>query len=79
MSGVVTILFATVGDGVAVPQAQGLRRIIVDHAHTLTWLLLTVAFGLAAVRGSWSRHSQWLALAAGGCYLVYLANVFVLY
>ena len=75
----VTILFATIGDGVAVPQAQGLRRIIVDHAHTLTWLLLTVAFGLAAVRGSWTRRSHWLALAAGGCYLVFLANVFVLY
>lgn len=61
----VATLFATVGDGVDVPGAAGLRRLLVDHAHTAVWALLAAAFGTAAVRDGWTRTANGLALAAG--------------
>ncbi len=74
---VVTVVFATVGDGVEVPDATGLRAIIVDGGHTAVWALLTVAFAIAAVRGRWGRVSNGFAVAAGILYAVFLIAVFV--
>jgi hypothetical protein len=74
---VVTVVFSTVGDGVDVPDAAGLRRVIVDGGHIGVWALLTVAFAIAAVRGRWGRVSNGIALAAGALYAVFLIAVFV--
>lgn len=71
----VSIVFATVGDGVEVDGAIGPRRMVVDAGHTAVWVLLTAAFGTAAVRGRWSRLSNGLALAAGATYAVFLLAV----
>ncbi len=71
----VTIVFATIGDGVEVPGATGLRRVVVDVGHTAVWGLLTAAFGLAAVRGRWTRLANGLAVAAGVGYAVFLVAV----
>lgn len=71
----VTIVFVTVGDGVQVPEAAGVRRGIVDHGHALTWALLTGALTVAAVSGRWSRISQVLAIAAGASYVLFLSAV----
>lgn len=73
----VTTVFATVGDGVEVPDASGMRAIIVEAGHTAVWGLLTIAFAIAAFRGRWSRASNGVAMAAGILYLVFLAAVFV--
>ena len=73
---VVTAIFATVGDGVDVPGATGLRLAIVEGGHTLVWALLTVAFAIAAIRGRWTRPSNACAVAAGVLYAVFLLAVF---
>lgn len=73
----VTVVFATVGDGVDAPEAGGLRRAVIEGGHILVWALLTVAFGIAAARGSWTRLSNGIAIAAGVTYAVFLIAVFV--
>jgi hypothetical protein len=73
----VTAVFATVGDGVEVPDASGLRALVVDAGHTAVWALLALAFAIAAVRGRWTRVSNGIAIAAGILYLVFLVAVFV--
>lgn len=76
-SALIATVFATVGDGVEVPTASGVRAVVIDAGHTLVWLLLALAFLSAAVRGRWGRLSQVLALAAGGLYLLFLSAVFL--
>ena len=73
----VTLVFATVGDGVEVAAATGPRRVVVDLGHTAVWALLTAAFGTAAVRSGWNRLSNGLALAAGATYGVFLLAVLI--
>ena len=74
---IVAIVFATVGDGVEVADADGPRRVIVDLGHQLVWALLAGAFAVAAVRNRWGRVSQTLAVAAGILYLLFLFAVFL--
>lgn len=73
----VAVVFATVGDGVEVPEATGIRALIVDVGHTAVWALLAVAFAIAAARGRWSRLSHGIALAGGVVYVAFLAAVFL--
>ncbi|GAA4897981.1 hypothetical protein GCM10025789_14930 [Tessaracoccus lubricantis] len=73
----VTVIFLTLGDGVGASPAFGLRGVLVEVGHTAAWALLAVAFGLAAVRGRWSKVSNGLALAALGLYVAFLAAVFL--
>jgi hypothetical protein len=73
---VVTVVFATVGDGVEA-EATGLRAVVIEAGHTLVWALLTVAFAIATVGARWSRLSNAIALAAGVTYAVFLIAVFV--
>lgn len=75
---VVAVVFGTVGDGVPAATAAGPRGLVVDHGHTLTWVLLALALGIAAVRGRWTAPSQGLAVAAGVSYAAFLLAVFVL-
>lgn len=60
----VTILFVTIGDGVDVPEATGLRHLVITFGHTLVLGLLTVAFLIAAIRQRWNRTSQAVAVVA---------------
>lgn len=73
----VAILFATVGDGVEVPDATGFRRVVLDVGHQLVWALLGGAFAVAAARGRWSGVSQALAVAGGVTYAFFLFAVFL--
>jgi len=72
---VVTIVFATVGDGVDA-EATGLRGAVVDYGHTLVWAFLALALGIAAVAGRWQRASNALAVAAGVLYGAFLVALF---
>lgn len=72
---VVTLIFATVGDGVEA-EAPGLRGAVVDYGHTAVWALLAVALGIAATSGTWQRASNALAVAAGLLYAAFLAALF---
>ena len=74
---VVTVVFATVGDGVAVAEATGLRAVVVEAGHTLVWALLAAAFAIAAARARWSRLSNAIAITAGVVYLLFLIAVFL--
>ena len=60
----VTILFVTIGDGVDVPEATGLRHLVIACGHTLAWGFLTVASLIAAIRQRWNRTSQAVAVVA---------------
>ena len=73
----VTIIFATVGDGVDVPEATGLRSVVIGFGHTLVWALLTVALLIAAIRRQWSIPSQIVAVAAAMSYGLFLFDVFL--
>lgn len=73
----VTVVFGTIGDGVEVSDADGLRKVIVDFGHLLVWVLLTIAFTIAAVRGRWSTPSQVAAITAGALYALFLFAVFL--
>lgn len=75
-AGVVTAVFATVGDGVEVPGATGLRRVVVEIAHVAVWTLLSLAGATAAYQGRWSRAAGALASTAGVTYLIFLVAVF---
>lgn len=77
VAAVVAAIFATVGDGVKVPDADGARHFVIEHGHTLVWVLLTAAFATATVRGKWSRLPNAIAVAAGVTYALFLVAVFV--
>ena len=76
-AGAVAVVFATIGDGVDVPGATGLRRLVIEGGHQLVWALLAAAFVIAAARGRWSPIAQAMAVAAGVVYAVFLFAVFV--
>lgn len=78
LASAVAVVFGTVGDGVPVSRDGGARALVVDHGHTLTWVLLALALGLAASRGRWTGPSQVLAVAAGAAYGAFLLAAFVL-
>lgn len=73
----VAVVFATVGDGVDVPEATGARLIVIEVGHTGVWVLLATAFAIAAVRRRWSPLSNGIAVAAGILYAIFLVAVFV--
>lgn len=74
---VVALVFATVGDGVGRGEADGVRGLVVEHGHTLVWVLLTAALAIAALQRRWGRLSQVLAVGAGGAYAAFLGAVFL--
>lgn len=71
---VVTVIFVTVGDGVSTERG-GFFGLVVNHAHTTVWALLTVALGVAALRGRWQRVSGTLAVVALGTYGLFLVTL----
>lgn len=73
----VAVTFATIGDGVDVPDAHGPRHLIIEHGHTFVWVLLAAAFAIATLRGRWTRPANGVAIAAGIVYAVFLIAVFV--
>lgn len=75
-AGLVTAVFAVVGDGVNA-SATGSLGVLLEHGHTAVWALLTAALAWAAVRGRWQRASSALALAALVLYLAFLAALLV--
>lgn len=76
---IVTVIFLTIGDGVDVPDASGIRAFIVDCGHTAVWVLLSIAFAIAAAAAKWTRVSQAVAVTAGVIYVAFLLSVFVAY
>lgn len=72
----VTVVFATIGDGVD-SKGSGAVRWITEYGHTATWALLTAALSLVAV----GRGPKWLVdglfWAALGCYAAFLGAVFI--
>jgi hypothetical protein len=70
----VSVVFAVVGDGVST-DAGGVVGLIVNHAHTLVWVLLAAALGIAAALGSWQRLSGAVAVIALLTYGVFMATV----
>ena len=71
---VVAVVFAVVGDGVHVV-VVGRQRLIRETGHWLTWALLALGLGLAAVLGHWTPLSQALCIVAGVVYVAFLLVV----
>lgn len=74
VAGIVTVVFATLGDGVDIP-AEGWAGIVIDYGHTAVWALLSAAFAVAAVRGGWQRISGVLAGIALAVYVLFVVLV----
>lgn len=74
---IITVIFSTVGDGVEVSAAVGLRAGVIDFGHSLVWGLLTCSFSIAALHGRWTRLAQVFAVLAGVAYTVFLFAVFL--
>lgn len=74
---VVATIFATVGDGIDAPTDDALRGFVLDHFHTLAWVLLAVAFGIAALLGRWTRASGWVALGGLASYATFVTTLLV--
>jgi hypothetical protein len=70
----VAVVFATIGDGVAL-QETGWRGLVADHGHTAVWALLAAACGIAAGQRRWSRAAGAVAAVALVLYLLFLAVV----
>ncbi len=66
---IVTLLFATIGDGTSSGSEEGL---LLEFGHVGVWALLTAALGVAAVVGRWQRISSIFALGALGLYATFL-------
>jgi len=77
LAAAVALVFATIGDGVTVPGATGVRALLVDYGHTVVWVLLAIALGIAAAHGRWSAWAGRIATAALVLYLAFLAAVFL--
>jgi hypothetical protein len=72
---VIATIFATIGDGVEATSADVLPGFVIDHFHTLAWVLLAVAFGLAAFVGRWTRASGWIALGGLASYATFVTTL----
>ncbi len=66
---IVTLLFATIGDGTSSGSEEGL---LLEFGHVGVWALLTAALGVAAVVGRWQRISSLFALGALGLYATFV-------
>ena len=75
-AGLVTAIFAVVGDGVTATGA-GTLGVLLEHGHTAVWALLTAALAWAAIHGRWQRASSVLAVAALVLYLAFLAALLI--
>ena len=75
-AGLVTAVFAVVGDGVTAT-GTGALGVLLEHGHTAVWALLTTALAWAAVQGRWQRASSVLAVAALVLYLAFLAALLI--
>jgi hypothetical protein len=73
---IVTVIFATIGDGVE-SHGSGAVWWITEYGHTLTWLLLTATLALVA----FGKGPKWLVNALGwgalASYATFLAAVFL--
>lgn len=66
---IVTLGFATFGDGTSSGSEAGL---LLEFGHVGVWALLTAALGVAAVVGRWQRISSPFALGALGLYATFV-------
>ena len=74
---VIATILATVGDGVDAVTEGALASFVLEHFHTVAWVLLAVAFGLAAFLGRWTRASGWAALGALAAYGTFVTTLLV--
>lgn len=72
VASLVAVVFAVVGDGVQTTGGSGIRAVVADYGHTLVWVLLALAFGVAALSGVWGKASARLAVSAGLLYVGFL-------
>ncbi|MGC4174996.1 hypothetical protein [Demequina sp.] len=70
----VTIVFATIGDGVE-SQGTGWRAWVIDYGHTITWAFLTVALALVALNWGPRRLRDALFWAALASYAAFMATL----
>lgn len=71
----VSVVFATVGDGVPT-RGEGIVRVVIAHGHTVTWALLAGSLAAAAVGRGPRALASTLGYGALGCYGVFLAATF---
>lgn len=75
VAGAVAVVFLAAGDGVSAPHLTGPLALLPRWGHAGVWLLLSIAFVVAAVRTRWQRVSGLLALVAAVIYALLVLAV----
>src|ERR1051325_11436884 len=73
----VAIVYAFVWPQNATVTTAGLRFFIVRWGHALTWLLLAINSILRGISPSLNSAANWIALAGGLIYLLFLVRTFM--
>lgn len=73
----VAIVYAFVWPQKTVVSATEFRLFIMRWGHTLTWLLLAINFILRGISPSLNSTANWIALAGGLMYVLFLVTTFM--
>jgi hypothetical protein len=73
----VAVIFSFIWPHKVVTKASAFRFFIVRWGHALTWILLAINFVLRGINPSLSGAANWVALAGGVMYLLFMTMTFV--
>ena len=73
----IAIIYTFIWPQKSVEATNDFRFFIVRWGHALTWLLLALNFVLRGISPSLSSTANWVALAGGLMYLVFLMTTFM--
>jgi hypothetical protein len=74
---IVAVIYSFVWPRKAVTVTTGFRFFILRWGHALTWILLAVNFVLRGIDPSLNGAANWVALAGGVMYLLFMVMTFV--
>ena len=73
----VAIIYSFVWPHKVVTVTTGFRFLVLRWAHALTWLLLALSFFLRGLSPSLNGAANWIALAGGLLYALFLIMLFI--
>jgi hypothetical protein len=73
----VAVIYSFVWPHKAVIMDSGFRFFILRWGHALTWLLLALNFALRGLSPSFQSAANWVSLAGGAMYLLFILATFV--
>ncbi len=74
---ILAIVWVYVGPHNKIPATPGIRYFFIRWGHALTWVLLAINFLLRGVDPSLNSTANFVALAGGVTYVLFLAMTFI--